>query len=44
MKLLTKEEQGSYENAKTCFICKEEFENRYLKDTSDTYISTFLIF
>ena len=44
MKLLTKEEQGSYENAKICFICKEEFENRYLQGTNDTYTSTFLIF
>ena len=32
MKLLTKEQQGSYENAKICNICKEKFENKYLKD------------
>ena len=32
MKLLTKEQQESYENAKNCCICKEKFENRYLKD------------
>ena len=32
MKLLTKEQQESYENAKICFICKEKFENKYLKD------------
>ena len=32
MKLLTKEQQGSYENAKICYICKENFENKYLKD------------
>ena len=31
MKLLTKEQQESYENAKICYICKEEFENKYLK-------------
>ena len=32
MKLLTKEQQESYENAKTCYICKDNFENKYLKD------------
>ena len=32
MKLLTKEQQESYENAKICYICKEKFENRYLRD------------
>ena len=31
MKLLTKEQQESYENAKICYICKEKFENKYLK-------------
>ena len=32
LKLLTKEQKESYENAKICYICKEKFENRYLKD------------
>ena len=32
MKLLTKEQQESHENGKICYICKEEFENNYLKD------------
>ena len=32
MKLLTKEQQKSYENAKICYICKEKFESKYLKD------------
>ena len=32
MKLLTKEQQESYENAKICYLCKEKFENKYLKD------------
>ena len=32
MKFLTKEQQESYENAKISYICKENFENRYLKD------------
>ena len=31
MKLLTKEQQKSYENARICYICKEKFENKYLK-------------
>ena len=33
MKLLTKEQQeSSYKNAKICYICKQEFENKYVKD------------
>ena len=32
MKLLTKEQQESFENPKICYICKEKFENKYLKD------------
>ena len=32
MKLLTKKQQGSYENAKICYICTETFENKYFKD------------
>ena len=31
MKLLTKEQQEPYENAKICYICKENFENKYLQ-------------
>ena len=27
MKLLTKEQQGSYENTKICYICQEKYEN-----------------
>ena len=37
MKLLTNEQQKSYENAKTCYICKERFEDKYAKDKK--YIS-----
>ena len=29
MKLLTKEQQESYENAKIYYICQEKFENKY---------------
>ena len=32
MKLLTKEQQKSYKNAKTCYICKEKFDSKLLKD------------
>ena len=32
MKLLTKKQQESYENAKICFICKKKIENKYWKD------------
>ena len=32
MKLLTKGQQESYENAKICYIYKEKIENKYLKD------------
>ena len=32
MKLLTKEQQKSYENANICYICKEKLRNEYLKD------------
>ena len=28
MKLITKEPQESYENAKFCYICKEKFEKK----------------
>ena len=31
-KLLTKEERESDENSKICYICKELFENKYVKD------------
>ena len=32
MRLLTKEQQQSYENAKICYIFNKKFENKYLKD------------
>ena len=35
MKLLTKEQQESHENAKICYIWKEKFETKYLKDKKD---------
>ena len=38
MKLLTKEQQESYENAEICYICKKEFENKYLKDKKNCIV------
>ena len=32
MKLLTNEQQKSYENAKSCYISKKEFEGKRAKD------------
>ena len=32
LKLLIKEQQEPYENAKICYICNEIFENKYVKD------------
>ena len=32
MKLLTKDQQESNENAKLCYICKEKPENKYFKN------------
>ena len=32
LKLLTKEQQESYQNAKFCYICKENFEDKFLKE------------
>ena len=32
MKLLTTEQQESYENSKICHICNEKFQNKYLTD------------
>ena len=32
MKLLTKEQQESYKSGKICYICKEKFGNKYVKD------------
>ena len=39
IKLLTKEQQESYENTKVCYICKGKFENKYLKDKNIVKLS-----
>ena len=32
MKLQIKKQQELYENGEVCYICKEDFENKYVKD------------
>ena len=36
MKLLTHEQQESYENAKICYLCGKNFEGKYVKDKKIT--------
>ena len=43
MKLLTKEQQKSYENVKICCICKDKFENKYVKDKNMVKLENFVI-
>ena len=43
MKLLTKEQQESYGNAKICYICKEKVENKYLKDKNIVKLEIIVI-
>ena len=31
----TKEQQKSYENVQNCYICKEKFEDKHIKDIKD---------
>ena len=35
MKLLTKEQEESYENARICYVYQEKFENKYLKEKNN---------
>ena len=43
MNSLTKEQQESYENSKICYICKEKFENKYLKDKNIVKLEIIII-
>ena len=43
MKLLTKEQQESYKNEKICYICKEQIENKYVKDKSTAMLEIIVI-
>ena len=38
MKLLTKEHQESYENAKICYICNENIKNKCLENKKYRYV------
>ena len=44
MKLLTKDQQESYKNAIICYICKEKFENKYLKDKKYSKVKDFFLY
>ena len=39
-----KKKMESYENAKICYICKEKFENKYLKDSVPKNIKSFTLY
>ena len=41
MKLLTKEQQESYENARICYICKEKFEDKYAKEIKNCKVRVY---
>ena len=41
MKLITKEQYKLYENTKVCYICKEKFENKYLRDKKYRKVSDY---
>ena len=43
MKLLTKDQHESYENTNICYICKEKFENKYLKDNKYRKVKIIVI-
>ena len=43
MELLTNEQQESYESVRTCYICKEKFEDKYAKDKNIAKLETFII-
>ena len=44
MKLLTNEQQKSYQNAKACYICKQKFEDKHAKDKKHCKIWNHLVF
>ena len=43
MKILTKEQQKSYENGKICYISKEKFENKYSKENNIVKLEIIVI-
>ena len=43
MKLLTKEQQESNENAEICYICEVKLENKYVKDKKYCKVETIVV-
>ena len=43
MKLITKELQKSYQNAKNCYICKEKLRDKYAKDKNMVKLGIIVI-
>ena len=43
MKLLIEEQQESYENAKTCYVCKEKSGNKYVKNKNIVRLEVIVI-
>ena len=43
MKLLTKEQHESCENAKACYICKEKYQHKYAEDKNIVKLQTIVI-
>ena len=43
IKLLTIEQQESYENIQICYICQEKYEYKYLKDKKDHKVRDIFI-
>ena len=43
MKLITKELQKSYQNAKNCYICKENLRDKYAKDKNMVKLGIIVI-
>ena len=42
IKLLTKEQQESYENSKCCYICKDKFEDKHAKKVKPVNLVTII--
>ena len=43
MKLITKELQKSYQNAKNCYICKEKLRDKYAKEKNMVKLGIIVI-
>ena len=43
MKLLTNEQQNSYQNSKICYICREKIEDKHAKDKKYQKVKKFIV-